>query len=101
MNSGGSRQFSIEDSLQDSRSNPAPVEKAISSDRDTDNSELSPAIIGNEELCYTLAETGTELAALIWQLELEGIEKFNAPYQKLLNAIQTQRAKDQAWSRQS
>ena len=93
MNSGDPGQLSTEDSVQDSRSNPAPFEKAISSDRDADKGEPSPSIIDNEDLCYALAETGIELAALIWQLELEGLEKFNAPYQKLLNAIHTQRAK--------
>lgn len=40
-----------------------------------------------------LADAGIDLAALTQQLENEGIEKFNAPYQKLLNAIETQRTK--------
>ncbi|AKD55084.1 transaldolase [Spirosoma radiotolerans] len=40
-----------------------------------------------------LADAGIDLAALTQQLEDEGIEKFNAPYQKLLDAIETQRTK--------
>lgn len=40
-----------------------------------------------------LADAGIDLAAITRQLENEGIEKFNAPYQKLLDAIATQRAK--------
>ncbi|GAB3727225.1 transaldolase [Spirosoma lituiforme] len=40
-----------------------------------------------------LADAGIDLAALTQQLEDEGIEKFNTPYQKLLDAIETQRKK--------
>lgn len=40
-----------------------------------------------------LADAGIDLPLLMQQLEDEGIEKFNAPFQKLLNAIEQQRAK--------
>lgn len=43
-----------------------------------------------------LADAGIDLAALTQQLEDEGIEKFNTPYQKLLDAIETQRTKSLA-----
>ena len=44
------------------------------------------------ETLQRLADAGLDLAALTGQLEAEGIEKFNAPYQKLLQAIETERA---------
>lgn len=43
-----------------------------------------------------LADAGIDLDAITEQLEKEGIEKFNVPYQKLLDAIETQRAKSLA-----
>ena len=48
---------------------------------------------GATKTLQRLAGAGIGLATLTQQLEEEGIEKFNVPYQKLLNAIQTQRAK--------
>ena len=45
------------------------------------------------ETLRRLADAGIDLGALTQQLEDEGIEKFNAPYHKLLDAIETQRAK--------
>lgn len=48
---------------------------------------------GATKTLQRLAEAGIDLAALTQQLEEEGIEKFNEPYQKLLNAIEVQRAK--------
>lgn len=45
------------------------------------------------ETLQRLADAGIELATLTQQLEDEGIEKFNTPYQKLLDAIETQRTK--------
>ena len=43
-----------------------------------------------------LADADIDLAAITRQLENEGIEKFNAPYQKLLDAIARQREKSHA-----
>ncbi len=40
-----------------------------------------------------LADAGIDIDQITQQLEDEGIEKFNVPYQKLLDAIETQRAK--------
>jgi len=40
-----------------------------------------------------VADAGIDLAAITQQLEDEGIQKFNAPFQKLLDAIAAQRAK--------
>lgn len=46
---------------------------------------------GAEAILAQLRHADIDLAALTQQLEDEGIEKFNAPYDKLLNAIEEQK----------
>ncbi|AYL98349.1 transaldolase [Mucilaginibacter celer] len=45
------------------------------------------------EILAKLPSLGIDLAAVTQQLEDEGIEKFNKPFEKLLNAIETQKNK--------
>ncbi len=45
------------------------------------------------EILAKVKAAGIDLDALTQQLEDEGIEKFNKPFEKLLNAIETQKAK--------
>lgn len=72
-----------EDGLRGITPNPAIFEA------DTSKLDLS----GATKTLQWLAGAGIDLATLTQQLEEEGIEKFNVPYQKSFNAIETQRAK--------
>lgn len=49
-----------------------------------------------DQLLAKLAEAGIDLEAVSQQLEEEGIEKFNKPYEKLLDAIDKQKEKSLA-----
>lgn len=54
-------------------------------------SRLEFDLEGASSVLAQLQHAGIDLAQLTQQLEDEGIEKFNAPYQKLLNAIEKQK----------
>ncbi|MBC3787428.1 transaldolase [Spirosoma utsteinense] len=60
------------------------------------DSRLESNMEGVNQLLDKLAEVGIDLDAVSQQLEDEGIEKFNKPYEKLLEAIDKQKEKSLA-----
>jgi len=72
--------------------NTIPME-TLEAYRDQGNpaSRLEENVEAAAEILAKVKEAGIDMDALTQQLEDEGIEKFNAPFQKLLDAIEKQR----------
>lgn len=82
--SGGLQKLIDADGVKGVTSNPAIFEKAISN-------SLDKAI----EVMARVKAAGIDMVAVAEQLEEEGIEKFNQPFQKLLGAIEIQKQGNQ------
>lgn len=62
-----------------------------------DHGDPHPRLVNNighaAEQLHALKDTGIDLESIAYRLEVEGIEKFRQPYNKLLEAIEKQRQK--------
>jgi transaldolase len=77
--------------------NTVPMETLVAfRDHGNADNRLESGMDAVDQLLTNLGNAGIDLEAVSQQLEEEGIEKFNAPYEKLLDAIDKQKEKSLA-----